>query len=203
VKKVRIPINILRFELIRAAKFTALFSVLFLAVSFLISLLLTPLLQAFSAVSAVAVLAVLGIRAEMTPGIFSGAAPLIFSDLFYPFTAVISRICSGDLEIAVLFAAVFSSTDRTLKSRAVGAGLGFFAVLLFNPVRIALTLATGVWFGWEAADFTHNTLFRASLFVFTFVFYAAWYLGWLERYIGWLEKAGFSAKQFLQKARDR
>ena len=150
-------------------------------------------LQAFSAVSATMLLAVLGIKAETTLGLFTGVAPVISSDLFYPFTAVISRICSGDLEIAVLFAAMFASTDRTLKNRATGALLGFVAVLLFNPIRIALTLATGVWFGWEAADFAHDVLFRASLFAFTFVFYALWYLGWIE-------KIGFAGKQFIKHA---
>ena len=161
--------------------------------SFLISFFITPFLQAFSAVSATMLLAVLGIKAETTLGLFTGVAPVISSDLFHPFTAVISRICSGDLEIAVLFAAMFASTDRTLKNRATGALLGFVAVLLFNPIRIALTLATGVWFGWEAADFAHDVLFRVSLFAFTFVFYALWYLGWIE-------KIGFAGKQFIKHA---
>ncbi|HLD80790.1 MAG TPA: exosortase/archaeosortase family protein [archaeon] len=85
-------------------------------------------------------------------------------------------LCTGFLEFAVLASVILASEDRTLRQRLKGVALGFAAVLLVNPLRIAVTFHELESKGVAAGEFWHNALFRAALFALVLGVYAAWYL---------------------------
>ncbi|HEV8289350.1 MAG TPA: exosortase/archaeosortase family protein [Candidatus Norongarragalinales archaeon] len=91
------------------------------------------------------------------------------------FDALISDLCSGALEISVLVGAIVASRDRSRHERLKGAAAGVLAVLLLNPVRIAVTLQQ---VGSVNFALFHEVLFRLALVVFIVSFYGLWY--WLS-----------------------
>ncbi len=83
--------------------------------------------------------------------------------------AEINEACWGRLELAVLFAVILASEDRSLEKRLSGAALGAaIALLAFNPLRITVSLLT-------LDEFVHDVLFRASLLIAIVGYYARWY----------------------------
>jgi exosortase/archaeosortase family protein len=88
---------------------------------------------------------------------------------------VISRLCSGDVEIALLVSLLLASFDVLLVWRLVGALLGAVFLFLMNPLRIALTLLLTKDSGMETGDFYHSIIFRLFLFVLLVLYYFAWY----------------------------
>lgn len=88
---------------------------------------------------------------------------------------LISRLCSGDVEIALLISLLLASFDVLLIWRLVGAFIGTGFLLLMNPLRIAVTLLLTKDSGMEAGDFYHNILFRLFLFVLLVLYYFIWY----------------------------
>ncbi len=99
------------------------------------------------------------------------------------FDAEITYLCGGGVELAVLLALVAATRDRSIRARLGGMALGVAALLLFNPVRIALSLAA---FGTPVFALAHDVLFRASIVVIVVGVYAVWYLK--------LSKAGSALK---------
>ena len=92
-------------------------------------------------------------------------------------TAGIIELCTGYLEFIVLASFILASEDRTLRRRVKGVIQGLAFILVLNPLRIAFTFSALATQGVMVADFIHNTLFKLSLFVVIFGFYAWWYLG--------------------------
>ncbi len=88
------------------------------------------------------------------------------------FDAEISALCSGALELAVMGGLVFASRDKPFKERLKGIFLGTIVLLVFNPIRIFLTLST---VGTPLLIVFHDALFRISLVILLAVFYALWY----------------------------
>jgi exosortase/archaeosortase family protein len=146
-----------------AASLAALAFIAFLALS-----VVMPLLQAITAVASSALLNALGVSSQFVPGDPPGVT-------FAGLLAAIIPLCVGDFEIAFLVAAILSTWDRPRLYRLEGAVAAFVFVMLFNPVRIALTLASWQWFGFAAADFLHSLGFRLTLVVTIVGFYALWY----------------------------
>jgi exosortase/archaeosortase family protein len=93
------------------------------------------------------------------------------------FTAQIVDLCSGAIELAVLFAVIFSTLDRSLWQRIKGVVLGFFLALLVNPLRIAITLLYSK--SLFLLVFVHEIFFRLSLVALIVIYYAIWY-SWLS-----------------------
>lgn len=88
---------------------------------------------------------------------------------------VISQLCSGDVEIALLVSLLIASFDVLLIWRLGGALLGTILLLLLNPIRIAITLVITRDAGMEAGDFYHSVIFRLFLFVILVLYYFIWY----------------------------
>jgi exosortase/archaeosortase family protein len=88
---------------------------------------------------------------------------------------VISQLCSGDVEIALLISLLIASFEVLLIWRLGGAFLGSLLLLLLNPVRIAITLVITKDSGLEAGDFYHSVIFRLFLFVILVLYYFIWY----------------------------
>lgn len=95
---------------------------------------------------------------------------------FADMQARIIPLCVGDIEIAILIGAILSTEDRKIRDRILGSISAFFFILLINPIRIALTLSSWVWFGFPTVEFIHSILFRITLVIIIIGFYVAWYL---------------------------
>lgn len=101
---------------------------------------------------------------------------------------LISRLCSGDVEIALLVSLLLASFDVLLIWRMVGALAGTAFLLLMNPLRIAVTLMVTKDSGLEAGDFYHTVIFRLFLFVLLVLYYFAWYRVFAGRKSGLQER---------------
>jgi len=88
------------------------------------------------------------------------------------FTAQINGLCSGRLELAVMAGLVLASRDRSVRQRLKGILSGAILLLLFNPLRISLTLSS---IGTPFLAIVHDALFRISLVLLLVVFYAFWH----------------------------
>ncbi|NYZ79643.1 archaeosortase/exosortase family protein, partial [Candidatus Micrarchaeota archaeon] len=67
-------------------------------------------------------------------------------------TAQITNLCAGDLEIALLTAIILSTWDRSWRRRFIGVIGGLITILILNPLRIFIVLATGYYSSWQWAD---------------------------------------------------
>jgi len=90
-------------------------------------------------------------------------------------TAQITDLCSGKIELAVLFGIVFASFEKKMDYRIYGFVVGAAVMLLFNAIRISTTI---YYFDageleWSAA--LHDFLFRMFLIVIIVTYYAIWY----------------------------
>lgn len=151
-----------------ALLFLAIFAALALGAYLLLSST-GQMLHNLAAHSSVAVMGAIGIKASVVPaspfphiaGTLNGTA----------FEAEINDLCAGAIELAILFGIVMASRDKTIKQRLLGVLAGFAVFLIFNPLRIALTLsAVGSW----ALPLLHDVLFRLSLLIAIVGFYAVW-----------------------------
>lgn len=97
---------------------------------------------------------------------------------------VITQLCSGDIEIALLASLLLASFDVLLVWRVLGALLGAGFLLLMNPLRIAITLWITRDAGMETGDFYHSLVFRLFLFVLLLFYYFAWYRAFARRKCG-------------------
>jgi exosortase/archaeosortase family protein len=137
-------------------------------------------LKVFAAGSANALLNAAGVPATLA----FGAEPSI---VVGGVAAQITNLCAGDLEIALLFAAILSTFDRTWRQRLWGCIFGFLLILVANPLRIFAVLYIGGSSGWQAADLAHNLLFRLTLLAIIVIYYYVWYVKydtigkWLKR----------------------
>jgi len=151
------------------------FVTIFLAVAFAAWLVLsaTTLPNEVAAHSSNALLSLFGKSGSVTEQ--EGVPHIIFSEgVLSPkkVDAEVSGLCSGALELVVLLGIIVASEDRRWRKRAAGL-LGALAfVLVFNPIRIAVTLlyANSAWL-----SAVHEVGFRVSLVVLIVFYYAVWY----------------------------
>ena len=95
-------------------------------------------------------------------------------------TAQITNLCAGDLEIALITAIILATWDRTLKNRIFGILIAWLFILILNPLRIFFVLLIGYYSSWQWADFTHDILFRLTLFAVIVFYYYIWYVKYDE-----------------------
>lgn len=128
-------------------------------------------LKAFSASAAHALLGVFGVPAQL---VLQGLAEptIIVGNV----AAQINNLCAGDIEIALLFAILLATWDRTWRQRILGCVFGFLLIIVINPLRIATVLASGYYAGWATADIAHDVLFRVSLIIIIVLYYYVWYV---------------------------
>ncbi|MCD6414615.1 MAG: exosortase/archaeosortase family protein [Candidatus Diapherotrites archaeon] len=157
-------------ELLKGARFLVLLSVFGLTCYFIVS----QFMHEFEWVTAVLTSWVLILFGVSTTA-FCTNPPTLTGVFALP--VEILPLCVGDLELAILIGAILATEDRSWRNRFVGAIAGFLFVLLINPIRIALTLASGVWFGAPVMVFLHSLFFRLTLLVVLVGFYWFWYVG--------------------------
>ncbi len=88
-----------------------------------------------------------------------------------------SYLCTGLLEMALVWSAVLASFGIDLRKRAIGAIAGTAILVAFNFVRIISSVLIISLFGLDAGNFAHDIFFRAFLFVTVAGFYWKWF-GW-------------------------
>ncbi len=91
------------------------------------------------------------------------------------FMVEIIDLCSGKIEIALMFGFLFASFEKSLSYRIKGFLVGLFLLLVFNAVRIAFTVQSFASNSLGVSAFFHDVLFRVSLVLFLVTYYALWY----------------------------
>ncbi|PIO06263.1 hypothetical protein COT29_01845 [Candidatus Micrarchaeota archaeon CG08_land_8_20_14_0_20_59_11] len=161
------------------AKDAVLFIVLFLLVAVPAYFVLGFFAEPFSSMAAYSsrvMLNAAGISASIT--FENGLAHLRSSSP--GFDAEIGDLCWGRVELAVLAGIIMASADRRMGMRIKGVLLGFAALLVFNPIRIAISLAAYSPQNPQASALLHDFLFRITLIVVLVTYYAVWYY-WLSK----------------------
>ena len=155
-------------NLIAAFKFVSLFFGLFIIGYFALSLTKIP--NYVAAITSQFVLsAFFGADSILT---YSSSVPVIS---IHSLNANILDLCSGAIEIAVMFGIIFSSLEKKMRYRIWGFAIGLLTLLSFNAFRIATTI---YYFDlgnleWSAA--LHDFLFRIFLIIIIVTYYAIWY----------------------------
>ncbi|MBS3060075.1 MAG: exosortase/archaeosortase family protein [DPANN group archaeon] len=103
---------------------------------------------------------------------FLGEPTIIVGNIY----GQITDLCTGNIELIVLFAAILSTFDRSVRNRLWGCVFAAIAVLALNPLRIFTVLYIGNSVGWATADMAHEVLFRALLFIAIVGYYFVWYV---------------------------
>ncbi|MEK6954253.1 MAG: exosortase/archaeosortase family protein [Candidatus Micrarchaeota archaeon] len=104
--------------------------------------------------------------------ILNGQFPLIQTPNLL---AQIVDLCSGKIELAVMFGIIFASFEKRMGYRVKGFLLGVLVMLAFNAIRIATTI---YYFDVGALEWTaalHDFLFRMFLIIVIVTYYAIWY----------------------------
>ncbi len=96
--------------------------------------------------------------------------------------ARIVELCTGSLELALLLGAILATEDRTWRQRILGIVFALVSLYIINIVRVGITLASAVWYGWNFAELIHTALFKLFLVFAILGLYAIWYL-WLSNKI--------------------
>lgn len=155
-------------DLLKGAHFLALFLVLFALSYFVLS---APVVRGFFAELATQTsklaLSAVGIQTQQT-FLENGNHALENEN----FIAELNETCAAIVEIAVLFGIVFASFEKTLKERVKGFAAGMALLLVFNPIRISLSVIF-------LDPLVHDVLFRIMLILVIIVFYALWYYGFM------------------------
>ncbi|MBI5225645.1 hypothetical protein HY994_00205 [Candidatus Micrarchaeota archaeon] len=96
------------------------------------------------------------------------------------FDAELIALCWGTLELALWAGIVLSTDNRSWDRRLKGLSAGTLGFLVFNPVRIALSLWLFDASEPFASSIAHDVLFRISLLALFVVSYFIWY-EWPEK----------------------
>ena len=152
-----------------AAKFSASVAVTALVLWYALGITSLYPLKAFSALAASGVLSTIGLNNTI---VINPDNPLI---VVGKLRAGINDLCAGDVEIAVLTAALASTFDRKKSTRIKGIIAGLTVIVIANPLRIAIVIWSAHSQGLATADFVHNVLFRITLFATIAGYYAIWY----------------------------
>ncbi|MFH1390922.1 MAG: exosortase/archaeosortase family protein [Candidatus Diapherotrites archaeon] len=157
-------------ENIKTGKFLAGIAVLFLLFYFLFSLVPIEWFEFFYAFFTLEFLKLIG---------FSGTIEFQEPVLVYLETFSIplgfSYLCTGLLELALVWAATLASFGIELKKRIIGSLVGTIVLVAFNFFRIIASVLVIAWFGLDAGNFSHDLLFRVFLFVTIAGFYFIWF----------------------------
>ena len=155
----------LNIEIRRGIKFIlvlGLFSVLTYA---LLHILIVPI-ESITAFGSAVILNLMGISAH------SSGSVVVFNDQ----RAVIVELCTGILELSILIGAVIASEDRTIRQRTIGMLYSIVGTYIVNILRIGISLASAIWYGWKFAEIIHNVAFKFFLIIIVLGMYSVWYL---------------------------
>ncbi|MFA6269483.1 MAG: exosortase/archaeosortase family protein [archaeon] len=90
-------------------------------------------------------------------------------------TILISWLCTGVLEIIVLIAAMLASFGVNWEKKIKGIGLAIVAGIIFNILRIAITVNIVLTQNLQTIELAHDLLFRLVLFIYIVGVYVMWF----------------------------
>lgn len=157
-------------DILQAGKFLAGMTVLFLFFNFLVGLVPLEWFETFYAFFTLEFLKLLGFGGSLE----AGEPVMVHLDGFIA-PLGFSYLCTGLLELILVWSAVLSSFGIEAKKRLIGAIVGTAALVVFNFFRIISSILVIAWFGLEAGNFSHDLLFRMFLFVTIAGFYYCWF----------------------------
>ena len=92
---------------------------------------------------------------------------------------VISALCTGWFEIALLIAAILATITATRRQQLVGIIMAIAGGFLFNQVRIVFSIQQILHTNLVTAELTHDVLFRLFMMIVVVGLYAGW-LKWIQ-----------------------
>jgi len=95
-------------------------------------------------------------------------------------TIFIAWLCTGLLEIIILVSAILASFGIKRKEKIVGIILAIIVGVIFNILRILITIHIVLTQNLQIVEFAHDILFKVILFVYITVFYVIWFY-WAAR----------------------
>ncbi|HIH09812.1 MAG TPA: exosortase/archaeosortase family protein [Candidatus Diapherotrites archaeon] len=152
-----------------AGKFLFGIAVLFIIFSYLLSLVPQVWFGMFYANAALAALQPFGISGTVEN---SDPVQLRLGQLNDPLG--FGYLCTGILEMALVWAAVLATPSVGLRERIRGAAAAVGVIAAFNLLRIVATILILVSLGLGAASFSHDIFFRMFLFLTIAGYYYAW-----------------------------
>jgi exosortase/archaeosortase family protein len=153
----------------KAGKFVFSITIFFIVFNFLFELIGVQKFEFFYANGALAILSLLGFSGKVVE---AGTTLLILNDFNYPFT--FGYLCTGLLELALIWSAVLSTTEVGLKKRLFGLVAAAFTLVVFNFGRIVFSIIIIIYLGLDVGNFSHDLLFKVFLFVTIAGFYYFW-----------------------------
>ncbi len=90
-------------------------------------------------------------------------------------TIFIAWLCTGVLEIIILISAILASFGIKRKAKIIGIILAIIVGIIFNVLRILVTIHIVLTQNLQVVEFAHDILFKVVLFVYITVFYVAWF----------------------------
>ncbi len=90
-------------------------------------------------------------------------------------TIIISYLCTGLLELFVLWASIISSKGISWKNRTIGIIFAFVGTMIFNFIRIFTTIEFILNKNLKIVEFVHDILFRITLLIVIVGLYAVWF----------------------------
>jgi exosortase/archaeosortase family protein len=95
-------------------------------------------------------------------------------------TIIISWLCTGVLEIIILVSAILASFGVSWRKRVYGIIAAVVAGIVFNLLRIIITIIIILSQSAATFELAHDLLFRITLFVYITAFYVLWFY-WAEK----------------------
>ncbi len=159
-------------ESMKAAKFIAVFVLVFVALSAVVSMIPLQLFEMPVAIAIKGFFAGQGIDAVITP-----TEPVLLRTQ-RGVNVSVSYLCTGVLESIVWIAIISASLGIERRKRIAGIFYGLAGIASFNLVRIFITLLIALNADTNTVEFIHNVLFRVTLFIVIVGFYGIWF--WLS-----------------------
>ena len=158
-------------DMMAAGRFMLLLAALFLALSFVVSLVPLQWFEQFYASGTLAILSLFGMRGEVVL-----QEPVLLKLSVFSIPIGFSYLCTGILELSLVWSAVLASFGIGIRERILGVAAGTAGLVIFNFLRIVASILVIYYFGLDAGSFSHDVLFRAFLFLTVAGFYYAWFL---------------------------
>jgi len=157
-------------DILQTGKFLAGIAAFFLFFWFLFSALPLEWFEYFYAFFSLEFLKIIGFI-----GYLGNGEPIqIFLENF-PGVIEISFLCTGLLELWIVWSAVLASFGIELRKRILGIVAATIFLIGFNFFRILATILIIAWFNLEAGDLAHGILFKVFLFFSIAGFYYYWF----------------------------
>lgn len=107
--------------------------------------------------------------------LYEGISGTCYSFLVGTKTIHIAWLCTGILEIIILVSAILASFGINNKAKLIGVLIAIIVGIIFNLIRIIITINIALTQNIQVIEFAHDVLFKLVLFIYITVFYVLWF----------------------------